>query len=229
MNKKLFKAVVCLAVVSVLALSTVTGFAAIATTTTSAYDFSTGKVTVTTSASGLETDKMITYLLSTADKVTSGDQIIFIDQKTVETNTVEFTCKTTLDALESATAVLKMGSNAGYEFTTDDSEFEPFADATAGVVEVNSFVDTNGNLTFIGKVVADAADGFAYGATLSNADGSIKHDIYAVGAEVDGETPTTDVSGKPDLSAGNYYAITVEGLEDTTGWTLSPLFKTLGE
>ena len=58
-----------------------------------------------------------------------------------------------------------------------------------------------------------------------NADGSITHDIYAVGAEVEGEALTTDVSGKPDLTLGKYYAITVEGLDDTTGWTLAPLFK----
>lgn len=225
MNKKLFKTVATLATASLVMLSTATCFAAdpITTTTTSTFDFSTGNVTVTTTANGVGSGKMITYLLSDNETVSSGSNILFIDQKTTKDEDVTFTCTVDIEKLETAAAVLKMGSNAGYTFTKEGVE-----DLAAVVLQevaedsdvklVNAFTNNEG-MTVIAKVVSPTAN-TKYGAIFTK-DGK-EYRIYALGSSLENSDEDGNAVGTGDLSNGKYYAITVTGLNDYKGCTLVP-------
>ncbi len=221
MNKKLFKTVATLATASLVMLSSATCFAAdtIATTTTSIFDFSTGDVTVTTTANGVGSGKMITYLLSNKEAVSSGSDILFIDQKTTGSDHVTFTCTVDIEKLETAAAVLKMGSNADYTFTKDGVKdlavvVGEAVDANVSLVKALNDVDS---MTVIAKVNA-SGDNIKYGAKFT-APGEESIKVYALNADAN-----DDAVGRAELSYGKYYAIKVTG-RDFTDCTLVPFVE----
>ncbi len=219
MNKKLLKTVATIASASMVMLSTANCFAAIGTTTTAAYDFSTGKVKVTTVTDDVTKDTMVTYLVSKTDTVAAGSDIIYIDQKTAgATGTVEFAYTADIDDVEGITSYLKMGSNGADGFTTDDEDLNALsATSDNDVVTVRAaYKDEDGNFTVIARVKnADAATN--YGATLKDIATGKSVDLYAVKAD---NSTNADAD---DLTSG-YYAISVklDGVTDYTGYTLTP-------
>ena len=220
MNKKLFKTVATLVSASLVMFSVATCFAAdITTSSTSTFDFSTGNVTVTTTANGVGTGKMITYLLSDNATVSSGSNILFIDQKTTTTDDVTFTCTVDITKLESAAAVMKMGSNAGHAFTTDAEELATvIGEAVDANVSLVKALSDATSMTVIAKVNA-SSDNIKYGATFT-APGKEAIKIYALNA-----TGDDDAVGRAELSDGKYYAISVTGVDSFDGCTLVPFVE----
>lgn len=111
MKNNLLKSVAAAATASALLFSTVTSFAATATTVTK-YNATSKKVDVTSSISGVAENTMVTYLASKAGTVKDAEDIVYIGQKTIDsTEKAEFSY--TIDAGEvgKVLAQVKYGSN----------------------------------------------------------------------------------------------------------------------
>lgn len=226
MNKKFLKTVAIIATASMVMLSAVTCFAAdVTTATTSEYDFSTGDVKVTTSATGVTAGDMVTYLLADKSTVSTGTDILFIDQQTAQNGTVTFSCTVDIEKLESAAGVLKLGSNAGHNFGTVNAEGLDVVASDATVHAVQT-IEKDGTLTVIAKAVV--GDNDKYGARFT-ANGKY-FDIYALATGVEDAGTASDAVGPDGLTDGKYFAITVTGYNngDFTGCTLVPFVESNG-
>lgn len=177
------KKILAIACILCLTFATLTAFADVTVTTTTSYDYyaaNDADMTITTKVAGLDDNGEITYYVANADK------IVYIDQKTAATNTVDFEFVAKKGDVLTATA--KNGSDKEYTFPTFEfkdgcnlltgttAKVEPVTDNCKYDAETKTYI-------FQGVVSGNVK---AYGVTIKLAGDAEATELQAMGCDENG-------------------------------------------
>lgn len=213
------KSIAALMAVCVGTLSSVTAMAAPNVTTYTTYDISdtTNKsISVVTEVSGATPDSQVTFLVAKPN-VTSGSDIVFIDQKKATNGSVDFEFSAPQNSMyaDNLTVNVKLGTNGSenvfptftfteglnYYGTNVDGQTAPSVGSTTGAVEdsVLQLLGASNTKTIKFAKLQGNASGMTYG--VVDTDSKVEYRAYGCGSD---GTYCVIIDGKADLSLEPY-------------------------
>lgn len=213
------KSIAALMAVCVGTLSSVTAMAAPNVTTYTTYDISdtTNKnISVVTEVSGATPDSQVTFLVAKPN-VTSGSDIVFIDQKKATNGSVDFEFSAPQDSMygDDLTVNVKLGTNGSenvfptftfteglnYYGTNAENTVAPSVEGTTGDVEeaVLTLLGAGDTKTIKFAKLQGNASGMEYGVRDKNS--NVEYRAYGCGSD---GTYCVIVDGKADLELEPY-------------------------